>query len=92
MKKTQSEQRNFLDTLQIPKVSENECLLYEAELTENELCYALKFKPTNKSPRKDGLTKEFFQTFWDDIRDIYISSIRTVDIKKGFCISERQAM
>ena len=67
-------------------------MLYEGELTENELCYALKYMPTNKSPRKDGLTKEFSQTFWDDIRDIYISSIRTVDIKKEFSISERQAM
>ena len=46
----------------------------------------------NKSPGNDGLTKEFFLTFWDDIKDIYISSIRTAGIKKEFSISQRQAI
>ena len=48
--------------------------------------------PNNKSPGNDGLTKEFFLTFWDDIKDIYISSIRTAGIKKEFSTSQRQAI
>ena len=92
IKKTLSEQTNFLDTLQIPKLSDDECLLCEGELTENELYDALKNMPNNKSPGNDGLTKEFFLTFWDDIKDIYISSIRTAGIKKEFSTSQRQAI
>ena len=52
-----TEQTNFLDTLQIPKLSDNDCLLREGELTESELYDALKNMPNNKSPRNDGFTK-----------------------------------
>ena len=89
IKKTLSEQTNFLDTLQIPKLSDNDCLLCEGELSESELYDALKNMPNNKSPGNDGLTKEFFRSFWDDIKDIYISSIRTAGIKKEFSVSQR---
>ena len=92
IKKRLSEQTNFLDTLQIPKLSDNDCLLCEGELSESELYDALKNMPNNKSPRNDGLIKEFFLSFWDDIKDIYISSIRTAGIKKEFSVSQRQAI
>ena len=92
IKKILSEQTNFLDTLQIPKLSENDCLLCEGELTEAELYDALKNMPNNKSPGNDRLTKEFFLSFWDDIKNIYISSIRTAGIKKEFSVSQRQAI
>ena len=71
IKKTLSEQTNFLDTLQIPKLSDGYCLLCEGELTESELYDTLKNMPNNKSPGNDGLTKEFFLSFWDDIKDLY---------------------
>ena len=92
IKKTLSEQTNFLNTLQIPKLSDNDCLLCEGELFESELYDALKNMPNNKSPGNGGLTKEFFLSFWDDIKDIYISSIRTTGIKKEFSVSQRQAI
>ena len=72
IKKTLSEQTNFLDTLQIPKLSDNDCLLCEGELTESELYDTLKNMPSNKSPGNDGLIKEFFLSFWDDIKDILV--------------------
>ena len=31
----------------------------------------------NKSPGKDGLTKEFFVTFWEGIKDAFSNSCRT---------------
>ena len=48
--------------------------------------------PNNKSPGNDGLTKEFFLSFWDDIKDIYISSIRSASIKKEFSVLQRKAI
>ena len=58
-----SEQTNFLDTVQIPKLFDDECLLCERELTESELYNALKKMTNNKSSGKHGLTKEFFCLF-----------------------------
>ena len=42
--------------------------------------------PNIKSSGSDGLAKEFFLSFWYDIKDIYISSIRTAGIKKEFSV------
>ena len=30
--------------------------------------------PSNKSPENNGLAKEFYSSFWDDVKDIYIGS------------------
>ena len=36
--------------------------------------------------------KNFFLSFWDDIKDIYISFIRTAGIKKELSVLQRQAI
>ena len=48
--------------------------------------------PNNKSPGNDGLTKEFYLSFWDDIKDIYINSIWIAGIGKEISFSETQAI
>ena len=48
--------------------------------------------PNKKSSGENGLTKEFFLHFCDDIKDIYIGSIRTTGIKKEFSVLQRQAI
>ena len=83
IKKTLSEQTNFSDTLQIPKLSDNGSLLCERELTDSEPFDALKNMPNNnKSPENNGLIKQFHLSFWGDIKDKYIGSIWTTGIKK----------
>ena len=46
----------------------------------------------NKSPRNDGLAKEFYEGFWDDIKELLIASVREAKSKGELCISQRQAM
>jgi hypothetical protein len=41
----------------------------EGLITAECLSWALKSAPTNKRPGKDGLPYEFYQTFWDLLRD-----------------------
>ena len=33
--------------------------------------------PNNKSPGNNGLTKEFFVTFWEDMKDVFLNSCGT---------------
>ena len=87
-----SEQTNVLGTLQIPKLSDHECLLCQGKLTESELFDFPKNMPNDKSLGNNELTKLFFLSFWDDIKDEYISSIQTAGIKKEFSVSQRQAI
>ena len=46
----------------------------------------------NKSPGNDGLTKEFYCTFWDDIKDTIMKSLKESKQLKYLCASQRQAV
>ena len=46
----------------------------------------------NKSPGNDGKTKEFFVTFWEDIKDDFLKSCRAAKLKKELITSQRQAV
>ena len=45
----------------------------------------------DKSPGNDGLTKEIYVTFWDDIKETFISSLKQAKERKVLSISQRQA-
>ena len=40
-----------------------------------------------KSLGNDGLTKEFFVSFWEDMKDIFLNSCRTAKLKKELSTS-----
>ena len=42
--------------------------LCDNDLTKNELLISLKGMQNNKIPGNDGLTEEFYETFWDEIK------------------------
>ena len=46
----------------------------------------------NKSPGNNGLTKEFFVTFWEDIKDAFLNSCRAAKLKNELSTSQRQAV
>ena len=46
----------------------------------------------NKSPGNDGLTKKFYQTFWQDVKDIFFNSWQESKRLKYLCVSQRQAI
>ena len=46
----------------------------------------------NKSSGNDGLTKEFFVAFWEDIKDVFLNSCRTAKLKKKLSTLQRQAI
>ena len=48
---------------------------------QDNLFVALKGMLNNKSPGNDGLSKEFYETFWEDIKDAFINSIKQAKIK-----------
>ena len=50
----------------------NEC---DNELPEKELYISLMSMQNNKPPGNDGLKKEFFVTFGEDIKDVFFKFI-----------------
>ena len=57
------------------------------EATEKDLSESMKGIENDKSPGNDGLTKEFYETFWDNIEETFISSIRQAEETKELNIS-----
>ena len=54
---------DFLNTLDILKLSTDQIILCDIELTEKDLYHSMKSMKNVKSPGNDGLTKEFYVTF-----------------------------
>ena len=48
--------------------------------------------PNNTSPGNDGLTKELYETFWDELKDSFINSIKLAYQKKALTTSQHQAV
>ena len=51
-----------------PQLSTEQSLECEKCITEKELFETLKSMPNDKSAGNDGLTKEFFETFWSEVK------------------------
>ena len=69
--KPPSQINDFLDKVQLPKLNITEINECGNELSEKELDMSLMSMQNNKSPGNDGLTQEFFVTFWEDIKDVF---------------------
>ncbi len=55
-------------------LTKEEAEICEGYITENECTTIVKQMTKNKSPGFDGLTNEFYQCFWNDIKDLLIDS------------------
>ena len=83
---------NFLNDLTVPSLTTEQSLSCEGNLTEKEIQNSLISFENNKSPGNDGLTKEFYCTFWDDIKDTFMKSLKESKKLKHFCASLGQAV
>ena len=90
--KRPSQINDFLDKVQLPKLNITEINECDDELSEKELYISLMSMQNNKSPGNDGLTKEFFVTFWEDIKDAFLNSCRAGNLKKELSTLQRQAV
>ena len=73
---------HFLNTLDISKLSTDQITRFNIELTEKDLYGSMKSMENDKSPGNDGLTKGFYVTFRDDIKETFISSLKQAKERK----------
>ena len=65
----------YLQDRNLPKLNEVQCPLCEKYVTEEEVKNKWNKMEINKSPGNGGLTKEFYEAFWDHIKVALILSI-----------------
>ena len=90
--KTESECKNFLDSLNIPTISEQHKLDCEKALSLEDLENSLFKMSIGKSPGNDGLSVEFYKAFWDDIKHVFFESVCYSRLVGELSISQRQAI
>ena len=90
--KTKIEMEIFFSDLDIPKLSENQVKLCVENLTEKYLHNSLKSMQNDKSPGNNGLTKEFYETFWIELKEIFVDSVSEAKEKGILSTSQRQAI
>ena len=59
---------SLLQSITLPSVTNNQKVVCNNVVTDKELFDVLKGILNNKSPSNDGLTKEFYGTFWDELK------------------------
>ena len=83
---------SFLDNNSLPVINNDFFNLCENDLTEDELLITLKSMQNNKTPVNDGLTKEFYEAFWNEIKHVFLKSLKQAKEKGQLSISQRQAV
>ena len=73
----------------IPKLSEDKAKLCEEDLTEKDLCDSLKSIQNDKSPGNDRLIKEFYETLWNERKEIFTDSVSETKEKRHLSTSQK---
>ena len=90
--KTTVEIKDFLNAIDVPKLSEDQVKLCEEDLTEKDIYKSLRSMQNDKSLGNDGLIKEFYEIFWDELKEIFVNSVREAKEIEHLSTSQRQAI
>ena len=81
-----------LNQISIPVLTGEQSQICEGPISVNELLKALKSMSNNTSPGNYGLTKEFNESFWEDLKKPLCASIRKAFHRGESSHSQKQAV
>ena len=82
----------FLSNLNIPRLTEQQRLSCEGKITSNECAKALETFQLNKAPGNDGISIEFYKTFWSLISEPFIRCANECFERGEMSSSQKQAV
>ena len=87
--KTNVEKQRFLNSLSTETLTNEQYDLYENKISEIVLFDSMKSMKNNKTPSNEGLTKEFYETFWHELKTPLMESVNQTFHTKILSISQR---
>ena len=90
--KTETDCSNYLKTLNLPRLAGDECRICEGELAKRECWDTLQTMGNNKSPGNDGLSKEFYISFFNEIHSYLLQALNMSFHEGQLSSSQRQAV
>ena len=64
----------FLEKFNLPRLNQEEIKIMNNPTTSTEIETMIKNPPKNKSPRPNGFTGEFYQTFREELMPILLAN------------------
>ena len=80
----------FLNSLNIPRLTDEQNLSCEGSITEEECVKALKSFQGNKAPGNDGLPIEFYSKFWAIISEPFVDCVNEIFTSGEMSRSQKQ--
>ena len=74
--KTTVEIKCFLNAIDVPRLSEDQVKPCKEDLTEKVLCKSLRSMQNDKYPINNDVTKDFHETIWDELKEIFVDSVK----------------
>ena len=65
----------YLEHVPLPKLTNEQTLSCKGITSDDEVFNSLKSMEHNKSPYNDGLSKEYYECFWDEIKNPFSAFI-----------------
>ena len=73
-------------------MNDDQCALCQKDISEKEVKHELNRMEINKSPGNDGVTKWFYEAFWDHAKVSLLLSFKIAFLEKGLSTSQKQAV
>ena len=83
---------DFIQNLEIPRLSNEEQATFEHDLTVQEIKNVLHSFEKTITPGEDGFTKEFRETFFDLLKQNLLDSYNEAFQKGGLSVSQRRGV
>ena len=82
----------YLGLKSLPKFTNEQTLSCEGIISEDEVFKSLKSMENNESHGNDGLSKEFYECFWNEIKKPFLTSIHEAFLNQELSSSQKQAV
>ena len=83
---------DFIQNLEIPRLSNEEQATFEHDLTVQEIKNMLHSFEKDKTPGKNGFTKEFYENFFDLLEQNLLDSYNEAFQKGSLSVSQRRGV
>ena len=90
--KTEQQWFEYLAKISTPQLSENDKAICEGKLTLQNIWEALNSMKNGKTPGNDGLTKEFYVCFFEEMRSLLLKSLIHYHPVGELSTSQKQAV
>ena len=82
----------YLENIPLQKLTYEQTLSCEGIISEDGVFKNLKSMENNESPGNDGLSKEFYECFWDEVKKPFSASVHKAFLNQELSTSQKQAV